>query len=582
MALNVYDRLRSSFLVLATVPLLIMGCFVGTSVLVREYRLEMNQREQIARRFARSVSTLFLNLEEDLRSAITIRQIADLDPQEQVSFFESMMVRVRGIESVAFILPSGKESIRRSRVSLVRRHDLRDHTEQAWFDIPFNRGESYFGEMYLSPNTGEPLMPLGIPVYDLRSGETRGVLLVEVRGTLVWELLQEEEMRPGEDIFVVSREGHLVAHRISSNVLSGRTVTMPPGERLERGLSGVLVLRATQPMQTGSRTHTVISEIAISQVFYSVILIVIATSVITVFSAAIALVWALREAQSITAPITAIAGAARRIQQAAAKGGALPDKGTVFLHAEQESSTIPSEAIILREALEAMVDNLRMLLEKTRRSLEEREVLLREVHHRVKNNLQVIASLANLQQDRIGTSSSRMVAGTIRRRVYTMALVHMHLHESESLTRIDLQSYISALAHHVLAEGDEEEVRKPISVRCSAGTTQISVDEAGPLGMILGEVLSNCVRHAFSGRTGGSVSIYAATEDESIVVRVEDDGIGLDGESVKACDEDGEGLGMLLVRELTKQLHGKSVFSQNETGGTSFQLTFPQGRSTPP
>jgi len=221
------------------------------------------------------------------------------------------------------------------------------------------------------------------------------------------------------------------------------------------------------------------------------------------------------------------------------------------------------------------VDQLSRLVEETRSTLEEREVLLREVHHRVKNNLQVIASLTNLQQQWITDESALLVSSAIRRRVYAMALVHMLLHESESLTHIDLGQYISALARHNLAEPDSAGVIRPISLREDVGEFAVPIGRAVPLGLILGEILSNAVRHAFLDDEEGTVSITAdSPEPTSVRIVVHDTGPGIDP---SCLGEDQQGLGLLLVRELTRQLGGCSDVRTAETGGTRFELTFPAG-----
>lgn len=575
MAVTVYTRLRSSFLLLATIPLIFTGLVVAGTILVREYRLSLSEREETARRVSRSVSTFFHGLREDLENSVRLREIADLNRRELTDVMESIMTQFRGVESIGFVLPTGEEVLRRSRISLVRQEDLRSWTGEAWFDAPLHQGSSHFGEMYLSPRTGEPLIPLGIPVIDLNTGEPVGVLIADIRVILIWELLREEMIGPGEEVYVTDEQGRLIAHRVSSYVLSRKTAPdSSQDSRLGWGLEGSRVLRATHPIRFNGKTFQAVAEIALFQTFRSVVLIMVVTIVIAVLSAIGALMWALREAQRIAAPLQATAETARRIRELAILGEPIPDMGSLFSSTNEPERNRIEEEVILLEVLETMVHNLGVQLEETRQALKEREILLKEVHHRVKNNLQVIASLVNLQQERIGTPGSRDIAGTIRRRVYAMALVHMQLYEADSLTRIDLEPYIRSLAHHVLSEYREGRDMQSIQVHCSAVKTAISVDQAGPLGLILGEVFSNCLQHAFHERSEGTVSISARTEDGTVTVCVEDDGTGPAGREGEDTNGGG-GLGLLLVRELTSQLRGESEFTARPSGGTLFRISFP-------
>jgi two-component sensor histidine kinase len=206
--------------------------------------------------------------------------------------------------------------------------------------------------------------------------------------------------------------------------------------------------------------------------------------------------------------------------------------------------------------------------DQLRRSLEEKEVLLREVHHRVKNNLNVISSLLSLQSSSIKTPEQAMVAfRNSRDRIVAMALVHKELYESENYARVDMSEYLQNLTRHVLkAYGSGSNIHLNVEAEGIA----LSVNTSIPCGLILNELITNAFKHAFpNGRTGEIRIHFGAANDESFEFSVSDDGIGLP----ESCGGRGT-LGLTLVRLLTEQLEGTmDVFAEN---GTHVRVRFPR------
>jgi two-component sensor histidine kinase len=222
-------------------------------------------------------------------------------------------------------------------------------------------------------------------------------------------------------------------------------------------------------------------------------------------------------------------------------------------------------------------------------SLREKEVLLKEVHHRVKNNLQVISSLLYLQSQ--STSDPDILAMFLdsQNRVRSMALIHERLYQTEDLARIDFARYTRDLAEHLLHSYSIEP--GAIALRVEADDMALGVDAAVPCGLILNELLSNSLKHAFSGPgpdpAAGTAVIRGSTGDEHLAafgrqqahvelrsddegcinLRVADNGVGfpqdLDFRST-------ESLGLQLVNILVSQLDGTIELQVN--GGTEFRI----------
>jgi PAS domain S-box-containing protein len=201
-------------------------------------------------------------------------------------------------------------------------------------------------------------------------------------------------------------------------------------------------------------------------------------------------------------------------------------------------------------------------------SLREKEVLLKEIHHRVKNNLQVISSLLHLQSPSIQDPLALEIFRESQNRVRSLALVHERLLRSPDLASVDFGEYIRNIvsslfsSYHTLAQGVSSEVE--------AEEIYLGVDLATPCGLILNELISNALKHAFPEGRRGKISIsFHRREKGQYVMRVRDDGIGFP----PALDiGHTETLGLQLVDTLSKQLAG--TLELNREGGADFTLTF--------
>jgi two-component system, sensor histidine kinase PdtaS len=201
-------------------------------------------------------------------------------------------------------------------------------------------------------------------------------------------------------------------------------------------------------------------------------------------------------------------------------------------------------------------------------SLLEKETLLREIHHRVKNNLQIISSLLNIQSDNISDPS---VLSSIREgqsRVQAMSLIHQNLYQSEHLSNVDITNYLQQLVVYLsemfLKEGKE------ITVEVEANNINFDIDTAIPLGLIVNELVSNAYKYAFEQQKTGKIKIgIKALNDEDYELHVDDDGKGLppDFNPTKT-----KSLGLKLVNILSRQLRGK--FSVMPANGASFVVKF--------
>jgi two-component sensor histidine kinase len=210
----------------------------------------------------------------------------------------------------------------------------------------------------------------------------------------------------------------------------------------------------------------------------------------------------------------------------------------------------------------------RVAEEKLAASLHEKEVLLKEIHHRVKNNMQVISSLLNLQCDQITDTKALAAFHESQLRVKSMALLHEKLYQSANLARINFGEYLESLLDYLFSSFGSKAVH--IDRQVEVKNISLSLDTAIPCGLIVNELASNALKYAFMGRAGGAVRLnMELAEDGFFHLRFQDDGVGLphDLDWRKT-----HSLGLQLVNMLTRQLQGTIEYRNGV--GSEFHIAF--------
>ena len=207
--------------------------------------------------------------------------------------------------------------------------------------------------------------------------------------------------------------------------------------------------------------------------------------------------------------------------------------------------------------------------EQIKSSLKEKEVLIRELYHRTKNNMQVIISMLHLQSRSIEDNNVLQIFGEMENRIKTMALVHEKLYQTKDLSRVDLKEYFNDLLS--LLVRSYKELSGGITINTVMDSVSVTIDYAIPCGLIINEIISNCFKHAFSESKKGEIRIGLKSQtDGEIEIRVFDDGVGMpEGFDYREASS----LGIQTIVALTEhQLNGK--LDLNTDKGTEFQIRF--------
>ncbi len=254
--------------------------------------------------------------------------------------------------------------------------------------------------------------------------------------------------------------------------------------------------------------------------------------------------------------------------------------GFIGLESQKADKTWSVDIVVLLRMVGDILANAlerKQVEEQLNASLEEKEVLLKEIHHRVKNNMQVISSLLNLQSGRIKNEEILEMFKESQDRIRSMSLIHERLYQSQDLARIDFSHYIENLANHLFQSYriDPETVGLVTDVR----NVSLDINKAIPCGLIINELVSNSLKYAFPQARAeekkkakkGEINISLASENGKISLLYKDNGVGLPEDlNIETADS----FGLQLVTALVAQLNGEIEIKKKP--GATFKITFAQ------
>jgi two-component sensor histidine kinase len=207
-------------------------------------------------------------------------------------------------------------------------------------------------------------------------------------------------------------------------------------------------------------------------------------------------------------------------------------------------------------------------------SLREKDILLNEVHHRVNNNLAVIASLLRMQAEDFPDGRVADALRESQLRVEAMAQIHAHLYNSVDWRAVKFGDYATVLAENLFrAYGIH---RSRVELRVEIGPLELGVDKAIPAGLILNELISNALKHAFPNGRSGFLLIEGKLHHNRIELSVQDDGVGMARSIGQSGEPRSKSLGMAIIKVLCHQLRATIELPQNSDAGSIFRLSFPQ------
>lgn len=212
-------------------------------------------------------------------------------------------------------------------------------------------------------------------------------------------------------------------------------------------------------------------------------------------------------------------------------------------------------------------ESIRVEVEKEKS--QEKEVLLKEIHHRVKNNLQVISSLLTLQSGTLRDQQTKASFTVLQNRINTIASVHELLYLNKNMSKINFKEYLSNLIYKIIESIKGK--NNDIQVKLDVGNVYINIDTLVPLGLIVNEIVTNSLKHGFVNNNKGVITVQLIkSKNSQFQLILSDDGIGFDRNFMKSNEKT---LGLKLIDQLSRQLKGSAVLDRTNVG-TKYKITF--------
>jgi PAS domain S-box-containing protein len=262
-------------------------------------------------------------------------------------------------------------------------------------------------------------------------------------------------------------------------------------------------------------------------------------------------------------PVAMIEGAWQGETAVLSRNGPEVPASELILAHKSPSGSVEFLSTIIRDMSEQKEAEVRI-----KASLEEKEILLKEIHHRVKNNLQIVSSLLQLQASYIKDTDALQIFEESRDRIKSMALIHEQLYQSNDLAQIDFPEYLRSLLNMVLSAHRSNRTR--VETNLHVDPVSLDLDTAIPVGLITNELVTNSLKYAFAGRSVGEIGVrLTKSESGDFLLMISDNGVGL---PEKFNFDKATSLGLRLVRILTRQMRARLEISNGM--GTQFRVYF--------
>lgn len=207
--------------------------------------------------------------------------------------------------------------------------------------------------------------------------------------------------------------------------------------------------------------------------------------------------------------------------------------------------------------------------QKIEASLKEKEVLLREVHHRVKNNMQVVSSILNLQSSYVSDEYALTLLKESQNRIKTMAIIHESLYQNKSFSSVNFSEYVRTLISNIIHSYSHS--KEKIKVSLNIENVILPLDSSIPAGLILNELVTNAIKHAFPGPRVGTITVDLKCEENLVFLKLKDNGVGF---KENVSFQNSHSLGLQLVNTLIEQIDGKYEFVSEKEVGTEIKVMF--------
>jgi two-component sensor histidine kinase len=439
--------------------------------------------------------------------------------------------------------------------------------DQKWFQQVVATGATTISGRLASHALNEPIVTFGAPLKDAK-GAMAAVVGLEIRLSWLASIGQESGLPPESAVYLLDGQGEILV--ATPRRSDEDTNALPDGRDLPATLHG------------GERTFQAVGKDGISRIYgtYSIGQSQLFTLLGLPRESLIGPLWrdlwiqiAVLCVVSIAGMVTALIGARPLVTRWTDKlTAAARSMDFGHLTADADLRGAPSELSELGETLRRMAARIQARESELQVSLNQKQLMLREIHHRVKNNLQTVTSLLNLYARLPRGDEFKQAFADVQLRVNTLALVHRHLYESQDLQDIDFAPFMSNLCA-LLQDGSGTSSRR-VRLISKIPSVRMNGDRAVPLALLTTELVTNSFKHAFPDGRGGTIRVeLAVDETDNATLTVADDGAGPPAEASAAQTALQASMGRALIDAFTKQLGG--TLSVSGPPGMTARLAFP-------
>jgi len=580
--------LTIAFICLAIIPLLLVGGIIGRQSYNTLKDITLKLQGEMGQAVINKVTGFFEKIKGELTLTGKLNMLLKEYPNVQYDTMKLLMSN--DIYDKLIVLDqNGRTKVYLSRLGLSST-DKGDHSGDDEFVGPMKSGEVYYSPVRFEEISGEPLMSIGIPLVDIRSGIKDGVLLAEVRLKMIWNLISEVKVNPGQSVYIIDASGKLVAHRNPSLVLKGVRLNVPEQDGINSGLTGEKSVVVVQRARLGKQEFNVVAEQTVSNAFALAISLVRVISILIVIALLAAGVLGFIIVRQIIQPIHNMS-----VTAIAVSSGDLSQR--VDIKRKDELGILGSAFNSMTTQLKSLIDSLEQkIAERTAQLKDAQSELIRQermaalgkltatIAHEIRNPLATV----NTSIFSIGAGLEKNETERIKR---ALGLAERNVRRCDNIITelLDYTRKLEIRPSKVNIDGwvarvlDEQNFPEGIVCRRSLHSgIEVRID-GEHMRRALINIVTNAV-HAMSeeGSQGKELTVETARSGNNLEIRVTDKGPGIPDDIRQKIFEPlfstkgfGVGLGLSITKDIMEK-HNGGIDVRSKVGeGTTLALWVP-------